>query len=93
MVRGGAIVEIWKWTIAECGSGEWPGHHDVLPIEVATYMYFINTSNASVPPGAPYMRLSIGDMSDARIDWRISMTAPRWTSYNVRQISLVSLPT
>jgi hypothetical protein len=55
-------------------------------------MYFINTSSASVPPGAPYMRLSMGDMSDARIDWRISMTAPRWTSYNMRQVSLVSLP-
>jgi hypothetical protein len=37
-------------------------------------MYFINTSNASVPPGALYIRLSIGDMSDWRMDCRISIT-------------------
>jgi hypothetical protein len=40
-------------------------------------MYFISTSRASVPPGAPYRRLSIGDMSDCRMDWRISMTVAR----------------
>lgn len=44
-------------------------------------MYFIRTSNASVPPGALYNRLSIGDMSDARIDWRISITTARYASY------------
>ncbi|KAH8625980.1 hypothetical protein IG631_19859 [Alternaria alternata] len=45
-------------------------------------MYFIRTSNASVPPGAPYIRLSIGDMSDARMDCRISMTVARWASWS-----------
>lgn len=48
---------------------------------VGTYIYFINTSKASVPPGALYMRLSSGDMSDCRIDWRISITVARCTSY------------
>lgn len=41
------------------------------------YMYFIKTSRASVPPGALYIRLRIGDMSDCRIDWRISITTAR----------------
>jgi hypothetical protein len=63
----------------------------ISSIGATTYMYFIKTSNASVPPGAPYMRLSIGDMSDWRMDWRISITAARWTSCVVRPVSLVSL--
>jgi len=52
-------------------------------------MYFIRTSNASVPPGAPYIRLSIGDMSDWRMDCRISMTTERWTSCGGGLVSLV----
>lgn len=56
----------------------------------STYMYFIRTSNASVPPGALYNRLSIGDMSDCRIDWRISITVARYASYvTARQVSLL----
>lgn len=58
----------------------------------AAYMYFISTSSASVPPGALYIRLSIGDMSDCRIDCRISITVARWVSYQtVKVVSLVSL--
>jgi hypothetical protein len=56
----------------------------VCPDWAATYMYFISTSSASVPPGALYSRLNIGDMSAWRIDWRISMTVARWTSYRWR---------
>jgi hypothetical protein len=53
-------------------------------------MYFIRTSNASVPPEALYTRLSIGDISDCRMDWRISMTAARWISYRaVKPVSLL----
>jgi hypothetical protein len=53
----------------------------------------MRTSSASVPPWAVYRRLSIGDMSDCRIDCRISITAARWTSYVVvKLVSLVSLP-
>jgi hypothetical protein len=53
-------------------------------------MYFIRTSKASVPPGALYTRLSIGDMSDCRMDCRISMTAARWISYRmVKPVSLL----
>lgn len=59
-------------------------------MKVRTYIYFINTSSASVPPGALYIRLSIGDMSDCRIDWRISMTVASDNSYDVvRPISLL----
>lgn len=47
----------------------------------STYMYFMSTSKASVPPGALYIRPNIGDMSAWRMDWRISMTVARWTSY------------
>jgi hypothetical protein len=55
-------------------------------------MYFIKTSSASVPPGALYTRLSIGDMSDCRMDCRISMTVARWTScMEVKPVSLDSL--
>jgi hypothetical protein len=54
-------------------------------------MYFIRTSSDSVPPWALYMRLSIGDMSDCRIDWRISMTAARYASYSVVEQSASSL--
>lgn len=56
-------------------------------------MYFMRTSKVSVPPGALYRRLSIGDMSDCRIDCRISITAARCTSYSaVEQVSLISHP-
>lgn len=41
------------------------------------YIYFIRTSNASGPPGELYIRLSIGDISAWRMDWRISMTVAR----------------
>lgn len=33
-----------------------------------SYIYFMSTSNASVPPGALYMRLNMGDMSACRMD-------------------------
>jgi hypothetical protein len=54
-------------------------------------MYFIRTSNAAVPPGALYIRLSIGDMSDWRMDWRISITVARWVSYVAVNMSAVSV--
>jgi hypothetical protein len=54
-------------------------------------MYFIRTSNAAVPPGALYIRLSIGDMSDCRMDWRISITVARWVSYVAVNMSAVSV--
>jgi hypothetical protein len=61
-------------------------------VTVTTYMYFMRTSNASVPPGALYTRPSIGDISDARIDCKISMTAARWSSYRlVKPVSLLCL--
>jgi hypothetical protein len=44
-------------------------------------MYFMSTSKASVPPGALYMRPNMGDISDCRMDWSISMTVARWISY------------
>jgi hypothetical protein len=54
-------------------------------------MYFIRTSTASVPPGEVYIRLSIGDMSDCRIDCRISITAARWVSCGAN-VSVMSVP-
>jgi hypothetical protein len=41
-----------------------------------------------VPPGALYMRLSIGDISDCRIDWRISITVARCMSYRTVKLEL-----
>ena len=46
-----------------------------------TYRYFIKTSSASTPPSEAYILLSTGDISDCLIDWRISTTVARWTSY------------
>jgi hypothetical protein len=78
------------------GSGESGGRRSICErwVEtstmVRTYIYFINTSSASVPPGALYIRLSIGDMSACRIDWRISMTVARDSSCSVvRPVSLL----
>lgn len=52
-----------------------------------TYMYFISTSRTSVPPSDSYMRFSIGDISDCRIDWSISITVASCISYKCAQIS------
>jgi hypothetical protein len=39
-----------------------------LLLLLLTYKYFINASKASIPPGDPYILLSIGDMSVCLID-------------------------
>lgn len=48
--------------------------------DIPLYRYFISTSSVSGPPSLPYIRLSMGDMSDCLMDWRISTTVPRCIS-------------
>lgn len=76
-----------QWLVSDIRGVDWPAGSDG-----ATYMYFISTSRASVPPGALYSRVSIGDMSACRMDCRISMTMARYVSCSgVEHVSLVSL--
>ena len=44
------------------------------------YKYFIRTSSVSGPPSEPYIRLSIGDISDCLIDCSVSTTVARCIS-------------
>ncbi len=57
---------------------------EVMVKSLETYKYFMSTSTDSAPPSDLYIRPSIGDISDCLIDWRISTTVAKWTSYTER---------
>jgi len=52
---------------------------------LCTYRYFISVSRTSEPPSDLYIRLKMGDISDCRMDWRISITVARCVSCSFRQ--------